>query len=376
MKSEELIKAIGDIDDKFVKESSDAEEQKTLVIKLPRAKTMKKWGGAIAAVLAVCIIGGALASGGIRMGSYKTESMDFAAEQEMNYKKSDMSFYSEPTASYEYSYAKESADEGGYRNSSKSASGNTSSTLLQSSVTSLGKENLKLIYTANMTVQTTDYAQAESDIKTLVENMDGYFESVSFDNGSYYSNSTYKYGYYSIRIPSEKYTDFITAVGDSCHVVNLSQSVQDVGEQYYEIEGRLETLYTKQARLQELLKTAANLTDIIQLESELSDTEYQIDSYKGSLKHYDSLIGYSTINLSLEQVIRTESGIEEDTSFGARIKRSFERGMTNVANTFEDFVLWISYNIVGIAIAVIIVICVIKFRPVTKIWKKIRKKNQ
>ena len=46
------------------------------------------------------------------------------------------------------------------------------------------------------------------------------------------------------------------------------------------------------------------MEDIIALESALSETELQIEYLTGSLRRYDSLVGYSTVNLQLREVYR------------------------------------------------------------------------
>ena len=43
----------------------------------------------------------------------------------------------------------------------------------------------------------------------------------------------------------------MNSVSDSWHVVDMNENVQDVGQQYFEVESRLETLRIKEDRLQE-----------------------------------------------------------------------------------------------------------------------------
>ena len=332
----------------------------------------QKWVGAVAAVLAVCIIGGTVVSGGFFHGgrkSAKEEAFDanYAPNGAYNY----LSEAEAPQATEPMANKPGAADMSMYDKTEYS--GNSS--LISSSIANLGMENLKLIYTASMTLQTSDFAQSEKALSDLVARYNGYFESVYVSNNGMYSASDYRSASYTVRVPASGYESFLNEVGETSHIVSLSQSVEDVGESYYEIEGRLETLYTKQKRLQELLAQAANMTDIIELENELSNTEYQIDSLKGSLNHYDSLIGFSTVHIKLETVTRPGSSISQDTSFGARLARAFKNGLTYAADNFESFIIWIAGNIIGIIIFAVIVFLLIRFRPIKKLWKKIRKKG-
>ena len=365
MKSEELLKAVGEVDEKFVEEAAPADAK---VIELNRAKRWQKWTAGIAAALVVCILGGTMFFSGMG-GAKSAQATDavYEAENFSGYNNKYDSGYMDLNAPKEEPSApsREMLKEESYYTAD--------SNLVQNSIKNLNKDNLKLIYYASMQLQTTDYAEAESAIYKQVEAVGGYFQNVNVNNSSYYASDNYKSGNYTVRVPAERYADFINSVGETCHVVNISQSVEDVGESYFELEGRLETLRTKRDRLNELLKDAATMTDIIQLESELSNTEYEIENLTTRINHYDSLIGYSTVNIYLEQVIRTDTGVSQDNSFGARLIRSFKRGLTNFANDLEDLAFWFARNIIGIIIFVVIVFLVIKFNLLYKLFMLIKK---
>ena len=361
MKSEELLKAVGEVDEKFVEEAAPADAK---VIELNRAKRWQKWTAGIAAALVVCILGGVALAPIMGAGSAlkgELQTADTVFDTNSYYKEQDFGMTKPEASASEREMLKE---ESYYT---------ADSNLVQNSIKNLNKDNLKLIYYASMQLQTTDYAEAESAIYKQVEAVGGYFQNVNVNNSSYYASDNYKSGNYTVRVPAERYAVFINSVGETCHVVNISQSVEDVGESYFELEGRLETLRTKRDRLNELLKDAATMTDIIQLESELSNTEYEIENLTTRINHYDSLIGYSTVSIYLEQVIRTDTGVSQDNSFGARLVRSFKRGLTNFANDLEDLAFWFARNIIGIIIFVVIVFLIIKFNLLYKLFMLIKK---
>lgn len=371
MKNEDLIKAIGEVDEKFVEEAAPVDAK---VIELNRAKRWQKWTAGIAAAIVVCFIGGAIFVPIMGAGSaLKGEFQAADTVIDIN------SYYKEQDAGFSYTdgkrdFAADAPAESELREYSKSETYySADNSLVQNSIKNLNKDNLKLIYYASMQLQTTDYAEAEAALYKQVEAVGGYFENVNINNNSYYASDNFKSGRYTVRVPAESYADFINSVGETCHVVNLSQSVEDVGESYFELEGRLETLRTKRDRLNELLKDAATMADIIQLETELSNTEYEIENLTTRINHYDSLIGYSTVNIYLEQVVRTDTGVSQDNSFGARLARSFKRGLTNFANDLEDLAFWFASHIIGIVVFAAIVFVVIKFNLLYKLFMAIKK---
>ena len=225
-------------------------------------------------------------------------------------------------------------------------------------------ENVKLIFRAWLHLQTLDFAQAEKDLNQLVEKYGGYFESVYTDNGSYYSNYSYLSGSYTVRVPAENYDRFLSAVGNTCHVVNLNKTTEDVGLQYSDTQMRLQTEKTKMERLLSLLGQATEMTDIIQLENAISDCQYQIDSLTSTINRYDSLIGFSTVQIELEQVERLGSAITEEETFWQRLGSNFKEGLEDFGYGVQDLVMWAAYHIVGIIIFILIVILL------CKLWKK------
>ena len=234
---------------------------------------------------------------------------------------------------------------------------------------SYGKTDVKLIYRADISVQTLDFGEAVKGLNALTEKFGGYFESVTSDNGSYYDDSTYKYGNYTVRIPSDKYQDFINSLSEGMHVVNMSQNAEDIGQVYFDTERRVETLKNKHERLEELLKKATKMSDIIELEGALSETEYELEQYTSELKRYDSLVSYSTINLSIEQVSQYDMGVQEELSFGQRLLRSLKTGAGSFGEGIENLIIWFGYHIIQLVILAVIIVVIVKFHLINKIGK-------
>ena len=243
-------------------------------------------------------------------------------------------------------------EEAAYPEESKAESGVTADPA------ALNKPNTKLIYTANLEIQTTDFEETTASISRLVDEYGGYYQSSNVANSGYFGEGGYYSGNYTVRIPSENYRAFMSAVGGSCYIVNKNENIEDVGLRYYEIESRLQTLYTKETRLQELLAEASGMEDIIELENALSDTEYEIDMYKSEQNRYDSLIGYSTVYINVYRVTRPSGGVTEELTFKERIVRAFEEGTDDFVWNMEDFAEWFVYHIFGILLFIIIVIIV------------------
>ena len=205
--------------------------------------------------------------------------------------------------------------------------------------------DVKLIYTGNLTLQATDFNAADQGLTDLVASFGGYFESREV-----YRNSSYQHAYFVVRVPGERFDSFMNSISeyDGCKVVYQSIYTDDVGEEYADIENRLITLQTKLERLQELLGKAESMEDIITIESEISDVEYEIESLSGQKNHYDSLIGYSTVYIDLDEVSALGEGV--NPGLGERMASGFSGGIKSFVNGCEDFLVWLVSNLIGVLI--------------------------
>ena len=297
-------------------------------------------------------------------GGSSSKSDEAAAEESRS--NSSYDGFTEYDAEANYAEAPASAEYGSDADMkpSEDMSGGTVGLGLPSSVK---KDRVKLIYTANMNIQTLDFDEAVKGLNDLVSKFGGYFEAISTDNGGYFADDSYRYGSYTVRIPSDKYQKFINSVSEGMHVVNLNQNAEDIGQVYFETERRVETLKNKHDRLEELLKKAEKMKDIIELESALSDTEYELEQYTSELNRYDSLVNYSTVYVYIEKVSQYSTGIEEQLTFGQRLMRSLASGAADFGYWLEDLINWIGYHLIQLIILAVIVVAVVKSRVLSKI---------
>lgn len=227
---------------------------------------------------------------------------------------------------------------------------------MSSPVQSVKEQNAeaKLIYTAQIDMETTAFEEAVSALAALTEQCGGYYEQSSANTWS-----GYRHGEYIIRVPATQYRTFLDGAGKLCHVTYQREQAEDVSEAYYDADGRLKTQRTKLARLQELLTQADNMEDIIAIESAISETEEMIDILSGELRRYDSLVDYSTVTVSLSEVYKLSNVEEAPIGFGSRMGAALSGGWRSFVNGVETIVIAIAgawawlILIAAVAVAVI-----------------------
>ena len=380
MKNKDLMKAMSDIDDKYIEEASEVKKPgKEKISSYFRGGRWTKWAGAVAAVLVIALVGNGLINSGLF--SNKGSKGDVQSTDSF-YEPGDAASPSPSFVEYEgldFDHRKNSVN---YSGSNSLAQTDGQSGWSANSEKPVGTGNIsydtskvKLIYTANISGQTDDFATADAQLRAKVEAAGGYFQDQNISNGSYYNGDYLKKASYTIRIPADRFEAFLSGVKEGITVKSLTQSAEDIGLSYSETEQRIETLNIKLDRLQELLRQATVMSDIIELENAISETEEEIEYYTNRINKYDSLIGFSTIYLDLTEVARPGSSIEEKEGFFKKLGREFVEGLSNAGESLAGIFYWISYHFVGLLIFAGIVFCLIKFRPFTKLFKKIFKKE-
>ena len=241
-----------------------------------------------------------------------------------------------------------------------------------SSGLALFPDGVKMIYRGSLELQTTEFEHADAEIKALTRRLGGYFEEQSIRNRS----GGYRSASYTVRVPAERFEEFLGQVGDICTVAYQTQSADDVSEYYYDMESRLETAKIKLDRLQALLARAEAMEDIITLESAISETEYQIERLSGEKRHYDSLIGYSTINVALDEVYRVTELETAPLTFGQRIGAAFRDGLRNFGGAMEDLAEWLAYSWLTLLIIILIVAAAVKLIRRVPRKKRLERKSK
>ena len=219
---------------------------------------------------------------------------------------------------------------------------------------------LKIVYTADVSVQTETFDESYRALIDSVKKYDGYVASSNvyggyFENDYYYTSSANV----SLRIPSERYTEFMQKASDFGTITSCYEYTDDITSTYIDMEARLKSLTTQETRLLELLETAETVADIITIESKLSDIRYQVESYTAQLKTYDNMVAYSTVSVYLQEVTTI---VVSPKSFGERVSSAISNSIVSVGEFLKNALIVMIYVlpyllIIGVIVVVIVLIC-------------------
>ena len=307
-------------------------------------KTVTRWLSTAAAL--VFIIGGTLLT---------RDDLAPASGASMNQKSA---VYSTRTASYD-DYAVEESAEYEY-----GAANGVMLTMARGADTAAAPvmAEKKIIRTASMTIATQTFEDSLNSLKSACEGQNGWIESSSEN----VNNATgLRTAYLTLRIPQSALDAYIAGTEGLGRITSRSESAQDVTESYQDTAARLETQKALMARLQALITESADLSDLLELESQIADTQYQIDRLQASLNSTDRQVSYSTVNITLKEE-KTVELTDTTVSLGDRIKSAIVTGINALESFLADMLVFLVAALPFIAIVAVVVI-------VVKIIRKRRK---
>ena len=216
----------------------------------------------------------------------------------------------------------------------------------------------KIIRTASMTIQTKTFEDSLNALKSACEGQGGWIESSSENVNSYTGLRT---AYLTLRIPQTGLDAYLAGTEGLGRITSRSESADDVTESYQDTAARLATQQALMARLQALITESADLSDLLALESQIADTQYQIDRLQSSLNTTDRQVNYSTVHVTLQEE-KNVPLTETTVSFGDRIISAIEMGFEALVEFLQDMVIFLVAALPFIVIvgAVVIVVKIIR----------------
>lgn len=204
----------------------------------------------------------------------------------------------------------------------------------------------KIIYSADATVETTDFDGTLAGVAKLVEQYKGWIESSSVNGANYYSKSRdiprSRSASYTVRIPSTSFSDVMGSLSTLGNVPYTYTYTDNVTAQYYDTAARLTAYQTQEARLLEMMEKAETVEDVITIEEKLTELRYQIESLQSTLKNWDRQVSYSTLYLSIEEVAEyTPESPVAKPGYGQRLLSALRSSLRGIGEFFSELFIWL-----------------------------------
>ena len=183
----------------------------------------------------------------------------------------------------------------------------------------------KLIKTGNINLEIENLSESILKVEEWISSYGGYISN---------SSNSEKNAWFNIKIPSSKFDDAMNSACSLGKVLNHSENTEDVSEQYYDLESRLQNKKTMKSKLEGYLSNAKDIKDLLEIERELNSVISDIDSMEGRLKRLSNQVEYSTITINLQ----LPSNHSETGFIFPDLKNGFSNFLSNFLNFLIGFV--------------------------------------
>lgn len=161
------------------------------------------------------------------------------------------------------------------------------------------KDTRKIIKHGELMFECSNLRESRLEIDALITQYEGY---VSTEHESRYDDRIEQY--VLIRIPSRNFERLLHGISQGISKFDRKQiEAVDVTEDYLDIEARLRIKKGTESRYIALLDRANTVEEILAIERQIDLLRSDIESIEGRLKYLQNQIGYSTLTVTLYEII-------------------------------------------------------------------------
>lgn len=211
----------------------------------------------------------------------------------------------------------------------------------------------KIIKTANLTLECTDYKAFNTDIHTRLKQYGAYVAQEQQEESDYKISNTI-----SIKVPVAQFESLVNSLnGNGIKMITKNITSEDVTGEYVDTKSRLAAKEAVRAKYFDLLKQARTMDDILKMQDVINGIQEDIEAGAGRVNYLQHASAYSTINITYYQYLNGSTGSEENPGFFSQMSESFKTGSSIISN-----IILFAISIWPLLIAVTVLIIYIRKR--------------
>jgi Flp pilus assembly protein TadB len=155
-----------------------------------------------------------------------------------------------------------------------------------------------IIYEATLSLVVESMSDTEAALGKVLTQFNGYVadSNISGRQGDHLS------GRWQVRIPVDRFEEFLAAAAKLGVTENRQQTAQDVSEEFVDLTARIANKKRLEERIVELLDTSSGkITDVIAVEQELARVRGEIEQMEGRLRYLANRTELTTVTISARE---------------------------------------------------------------------------
>jgi hypothetical protein len=225
-------------------------------------------------------------------------------------------------------------------------------------------DSRKIIYTANLVVETREFSKCMATVDGVLAEYGGYRESSQeYGVPDADTKASGRTAVITLRMPISKYDAAMDELQAMGNVLSKNESTEDVSRQYVDTEARNKTLKMQRDQLYDLLAKADSMENIIALQNEITRLTVEIEQMTAQLNYWDDKVSYSTITVELRELVTPKTVKPVDPDLNSRMNGALNVTLNNMKTGLEDFAVslvgflpWLAILLVVAVVAVAIAV--------------------
>lgn len=153
----------------------------------------------------------------------------------------------------------------------------------------------------DLRVELGTFGSNAEQIRVIAADLGGYV-SAGETRIEEFEDDRYAVGWYTMRIPSDRFDDAVGRIEQLGERVSASLSSQDVTEEYVDLEGRLNYWEQQEAFYSTLLDEATTVNELIAIQGQMQNVLLTIEQIEGRLRYLDGRTDFATLTVGLTEV--------------------------------------------------------------------------
>jgi hypothetical protein len=215
----------------------------------------------------------------------------------------------------------------------------------------------KIVYRADVDLVVEQFEPLPERIEAAVKQHGG-FVSASNITGS---PGRPRSGRWTVRVPVDRFTEFLAAVRQLGEVRTINSTSDDVTAEYYDIEARIRNKQQEEERLLQLLAEATGkLEEVLAVERELSRVRGEIEQAQGRMRMLKDVTDLTTVTVSVTEIKNYVP--DQAPTYLTRVRRAFSASTTTLVLAAQGLSLVAVALVPWLPVPLVLVLIVLAIR--------------
>jgi hypothetical protein len=223
----------------------------------------------------------------------------------------------------------------------------------------------KLVRTVDLRLEVKDSAAVARQIETLITRMGGYVAASNAQRQGELLTYTL-----TVRVPVDRYDQTLAGIrGYAVRIDREHGQVEDVTDQYVDLDARRRTLEATETELRGLLaesrQRGRKVGEIMEVYQQLIEVRTQIEQIQGQMNTFDKAAALSTINVEL---VPTEAAkpVADDAWQPSDTVRSSLRSLLGFLRWLLDFLIYALIVLLPVALVIVAAVLAVRW-----LWRRL-----